>query len=129
MKLQKMNNKQFFITLPNAIINAKGWIKGDKIRVLLDQKGDIILKKDSNIVHRIAKGITTNTINTASPPPLNASSRPINHQVSEEFVFPDINNNTKSEIIVIPKYFNFLFIFLKHIIFINFFLSLIFKII
>jgi len=47
MKLQKMNNKQFFITLPNAIINAKGWIKGDKIRVLLDQKGDIILKKDS----------------------------------------------------------------------------------
>ena len=46
MKLQKMNNKQFFITLPNAIIMAKNWEKGDDIRVLLDQKGDIILKKE-----------------------------------------------------------------------------------
>ena len=41
-----MNNKQFFITLPNAIIMAKNWEKGDDIRVLLDQKGDIILKKE-----------------------------------------------------------------------------------
>ena len=48
MKLQKMNNKQFFITLPNAIIMAKGWIKGDKIRVLLDQKGRFLIHLKNN---------------------------------------------------------------------------------
>lgn len=46
MKLQQMNGKQFFITLPNAIIRAKGWKKGDSIKVIIDSKGDIILKKE-----------------------------------------------------------------------------------
>jgi len=45
MKLQKMNDKQFFITLPNAIIRAKGWQKGDSIKAVIDGKGDIVLKK------------------------------------------------------------------------------------
>lgn len=46
MKLQQMNGKQFFITLPNAIIRAKGWSKGDSIRAVIDGKGDIVLKKE-----------------------------------------------------------------------------------
>ena len=46
MKLQKMNNKQYFLTLPNAIIRAKGWGKGDSIKVNIDQRGDIVLKKE-----------------------------------------------------------------------------------
>ena len=46
MKLQLMNRKQFFITLPNQIVRAKGWKKGDKIKAGIDNKGDIILKNE-----------------------------------------------------------------------------------
>lgn len=46
MKLQQMNGKQFFITLPNAIIRAKGWSKGDSVKATIDSKGDIVLKKE-----------------------------------------------------------------------------------
>tara|TARA_Y100000310_G_C20390769_1_gene672635 strand:- start:384 stop:584 length:201 start_codon:yes stop_codon:yes gene_type:complete len=46
MKLQQMNGKQFFLTLPNQIIRAKGWKKGDRIKVVIDNKGDIVLKKE-----------------------------------------------------------------------------------
>ncbi len=45
MKLQKMNDKQFFVTLPNSIVRAKGWSKGDSITVEIDSKGNIVLKK------------------------------------------------------------------------------------
>lgn len=45
MKLQLMNGQQYFLTLPNAIIRAKRWIKGDNIKVLIDSRGDIVLRK------------------------------------------------------------------------------------
>lgn len=45
MKLQLMNDKQYFLTLPNQIIRAKGWQKGDIIRAVIDGKGEIVLKK------------------------------------------------------------------------------------
>lgn len=45
MKLQMMNNTQYFITLPNQIIRAKGWSKGDLIEAKIDQKGNLILMK------------------------------------------------------------------------------------
>jgi len=45
MKLQLMNNRQFFVTLPNSIVRAKGWKKGDVIKVEIDKEGNIILKK------------------------------------------------------------------------------------
>jgi len=48
MKLQKMNKQQFFITLPNAIVNAKGWMKGDIIKAVINDKGDFLLKKRFN---------------------------------------------------------------------------------
>lgn len=45
MKLQKMNNKQFFVTLPNAIVRAKQWNKGDDLDFEIDGKGNLVLKK------------------------------------------------------------------------------------
>ena len=40
-----MNDRQFFITLPNQIVRAKGWRKGDKLKSEIDNKGNIVLKK------------------------------------------------------------------------------------
>lgn len=45
MKLQLMNNSQYFLTLPNSIVRAKGWQKGDTIKVVIDGKGDIVLRR------------------------------------------------------------------------------------
>jgi|TARA_R100000501_G_C2623894_1_gene117058 phosphate uptake regulator len=45
MKLQQMNNKQYFITLPNMIVRAKGWVKGDEIKVEINKEGNLLLKK------------------------------------------------------------------------------------
>ncbi|MCX6707845.1 MAG: AbrB/MazE/SpoVT family DNA-binding domain-containing protein [Candidatus Woesearchaeota archaeon] len=43
VKLQFDLNKQYKITLPKAIIEAKGWKKGDIVSIGLDNKGNIIL--------------------------------------------------------------------------------------
>ncbi len=45
MKLQMMNDKQYFLTLPNSIIRAKEWQKGDEIVAKIDREGNILLKK------------------------------------------------------------------------------------
>ncbi|MBW2996707.1 AbrB/MazE/SpoVT family DNA-binding domain-containing protein [Candidatus Woesearchaeota archaeon] len=44
VKLQFDNNKQYKITLPKALIDAKGWSKGSEIKVELDQQGNLLLK-------------------------------------------------------------------------------------
>ncbi|MDP7323397.1 MAG: hypothetical protein QF632_01395 [Candidatus Woesearchaeota archaeon] len=44
-KLQKPNNKQFIITVPMGLVLAKGWEKGDKILFMINNKGEIELKK------------------------------------------------------------------------------------
>jgi bifunctional DNA-binding transcriptional regulator/antitoxin component of YhaV-PrlF toxin-antitoxin module len=44
VKLQFDNNKQYKITLPKALIDAKGWKKGAEIKIELDSQGSIILK-------------------------------------------------------------------------------------
>jgi len=44
VKLQFDRNAQYKITLPKALIEAKGWKKGDRVTITLDAKGDIILK-------------------------------------------------------------------------------------
>lgn len=46
MKLQQMNNRQFFITLPNQIVRAKGWEKGENLKVMIDKNGDLVIRKD-----------------------------------------------------------------------------------
>ena len=48
MKLQQMNGKQYFLTLPNSIVRAKGWMKGDDVVCEIDLKGNIVLKKVVN---------------------------------------------------------------------------------
>ncbi|MBU0535581.1 MAG: AbrB/MazE/SpoVT family DNA-binding domain-containing protein [Nanoarchaeota archaeon] len=47
VKLQFDQNKQYKITLPKALVDAKGWNKGDSIHVSLDSKGDIVLSINS----------------------------------------------------------------------------------
>lgn len=45
MKLQCMNDKQYFVTLPNQIVRAKGWKKGDNLKIEINQKGNLELKR------------------------------------------------------------------------------------
>jgi len=45
VKLQFDNNQQFKITLPKPIVLAKGWKKGDKIEISLDDKNHTILTR------------------------------------------------------------------------------------
>jgi|SaaInlLV_10m_DNA_2_1039722.scaffolds.fasta_scaffold72267_2 bifunctional DNA-binding transcriptional regulator/antitoxin component of YhaV-PrlF toxin-antitoxin module len=49
VKLQFDLNKQYKITLPKALIDAKGWKKGDQIKVVLDSQGNIVLVRDQPI--------------------------------------------------------------------------------
>jgi len=44
VKLQFDNNKQYKITLPKALVDAKGWEKGSEIKIELDDSGNIVLK-------------------------------------------------------------------------------------
>lgn len=45
MILQKMNERQYFITLPNQIVRAKGWQKGDTLKLVIDNNGNLVLIK------------------------------------------------------------------------------------
>ncbi len=45
VKLQYDSNKQYKLTLPKALVEAKGWSKGDPILISLDDKGNIVLKR------------------------------------------------------------------------------------
>ncbi|MCK4522130.1 MAG: AbrB/MazE/SpoVT family DNA-binding domain-containing protein [Nanoarchaeota archaeon] len=46
VKLQYDNNQQFKITLPKPIVIAKGWKKGEQLKIEIDDNGNIILKKE-----------------------------------------------------------------------------------
>lgn len=46
VKLQFDRNQQYKITLPKALIEAKGWKKGDRIRIGLDGDGNLVLKHE-----------------------------------------------------------------------------------
>jgi bifunctional DNA-binding transcriptional regulator/antitoxin component of YhaV-PrlF toxin-antitoxin module len=45
VRLQYDNNKQYKVTLPKAIIDAKGWQKGDELKIAFDAEGNLVLKK------------------------------------------------------------------------------------
>ncbi len=45
VKLQ-FDTKQYKITLPKAIIEAKGWTKGSEVKIVLNERGELILKAD-----------------------------------------------------------------------------------
>jgi antitoxin component of MazEF toxin-antitoxin module len=44
VKLQDDNPQQYKLTLPKALIDAKGWKKGAEIKIELDSEGNIVLK-------------------------------------------------------------------------------------
>ncbi len=43
--LQFPNKKQFIITIPKGLVLAKGWKQGDRLEFIIDNKGEIIIKK------------------------------------------------------------------------------------
>ena len=43
--LQFPNKKQYIVTLPKGIVLAKGWKQGDKLEFVIDNKGNIVIKK------------------------------------------------------------------------------------
>jgi|TARA_Y100000310_G_scaffold105664_1_gene104129 bifunctional DNA-binding transcriptional regulator/antitoxin component of YhaV-PrlF toxin-antitoxin module len=43
--LQNPNKKQFILTVPKGLVLAKGWKKGDKITFIINNKGELELKK------------------------------------------------------------------------------------
>ena len=47
VKLQYDTNGQYKITLPKALIEAKRWKRGDKISILLDDTGNIMLRNEN----------------------------------------------------------------------------------
>jgi len=48
VKLQYDQNKQYKITLPKALVEAKGWEKGISIKVRLDKQGNIVLMHEGD---------------------------------------------------------------------------------
>lgn len=44
MKLQK-NGATYQISIPSALVRAKGWEKGDQIEASIDKSGDLVLRK------------------------------------------------------------------------------------
>ena len=44
-KLQYPNKKQYIITFPKGLVLAKGWKQGDKLEFIIDNKGDIVVRK------------------------------------------------------------------------------------
>ena len=43
--LQFPNKKQFIITIPKGLVLAKGWKQGDRLEFVIDNKGEIIIRK------------------------------------------------------------------------------------
>lgn len=47
MPIIQKTKHQFTLTIPTALVKAKGWQKGDKIDFLIDNLGQVILRKSS----------------------------------------------------------------------------------
>ena len=46
MILQKSKNGQFFLSLPLAIVKAKGWDKGQEFKIRFNERGNIELEEE-----------------------------------------------------------------------------------
>lgn len=44
-KLQFPNKKQYMVTIPKSLVEAKGWKQGDTVEFSFDNKGNLILSK------------------------------------------------------------------------------------
>ncbi|RME77840.1 AbrB/MazE/SpoVT family DNA-binding domain-containing protein [Candidatus Woesearchaeota archaeon] len=47
VKLQ-FDQKQYKLTIPKALVEAKGWRKGTRLRVELDTAGNLVLKEEQS---------------------------------------------------------------------------------
>lgn len=45
MKLQQSKLGQFFLSLPLAIVKAKGWVKGQELEISFGPRGELIIKE------------------------------------------------------------------------------------
>jgi bifunctional DNA-binding transcriptional regulator/antitoxin component of YhaV-PrlF toxin-antitoxin module len=43
--LQYPNNTQFMVTVPKGLVLAKGWKRGDKLEFVINNKGEIVMRK------------------------------------------------------------------------------------
>jgi len=43
MKIQQVKQGQYFLTLPSQIVRAKGWNKGDNLKIEINKEGDIVV--------------------------------------------------------------------------------------
>ena len=46
--LQIFNKKQYLVNIPMAIVAAKGWKAGDELEFIIDDNGNIIIRKAGN---------------------------------------------------------------------------------
>ena len=46
MILQKSNQGQYYLTLPKKIVEAKGWDKGKKLKIVFNERGNIELYEE-----------------------------------------------------------------------------------
>ena len=44
-KLQFPNKKQYTVTIPKSLVEAKGWQKGDTVEFFFDEKGRLVLER------------------------------------------------------------------------------------
>ena len=44
-RLQFPNKKQYTVTNPKSLVEAKGWKKGDTIEFYFDEKGKLVMDK------------------------------------------------------------------------------------
>ena len=42
----QFDEKQYKLTIPKALVEAKGWKKGIRLRVELDAQGNLVLKEE-----------------------------------------------------------------------------------
>ncbi|MBU4266411.1 MAG: hypothetical protein KKE96_04195 [Candidatus Altiarchaeota archaeon] len=45
MKLQKTNKGQYYLTLPRALVEAKGWKKRTEFTIKFNEKGNLELEE------------------------------------------------------------------------------------
>jgi len=43
--LQFPNKQQFIITIPKGLVLAKGWKMGDRLEFIINNKGEIVIKR------------------------------------------------------------------------------------
>jgi bifunctional DNA-binding transcriptional regulator/antitoxin component of YhaV-PrlF toxin-antitoxin module len=51
-RLQYPNKRQFILTIPKGLVLAKGWGQGNMIEFIIDNKGDIVIRRKNEKMGR-----------------------------------------------------------------------------